>query len=162
MKGLPRERQAQLVSAATYGSVLVLAALGVIGVSEVAEGHGSELVAGVGLATWLAHLFAEVLGDHVARDQPLDRGELRRSAVDGSPILVAPVLPSLALLLGRLDVLALDVARWAAIAVALLQLVAIGTYVGRVGPSRGADWAFAAATGATGVVVVVLVVVLGH
>ena len=62
---IPRERLAELVSAASYGTVLVLAALSVISVSEVAHGHGAELVAGVGVATWLAHLFAEILGGHV-------------------------------------------------------------------------------------------------
>jgi hypothetical protein len=69
-QSMPRERLAEVVSAAGYGSVLVLAALSVIGVSEVALGHGAELVAGVGVATWLAHVFAEILGDHVRHPEP--------------------------------------------------------------------------------------------
>ena len=64
--------------AASYGSVLMLASLAVIGVSDVTEGHGVELVGGVGLATWIAHLFAELLGEHIRHDEPVDRTELAR------------------------------------------------------------------------------------
>jgi hypothetical protein len=160
---LPRGRLAELVSAASYGSVLVLAALGVIGVSEVALGHGAELVAGVGLATWIAHLFAELLGTHVRQVQPLDGHEVKQAMVDGSPILVATVLPATALLLGRLDVLTDSAARLTAIAIALVQLLAIGAFVARVAPvRRAAPWIYAGATAAVGFVVVILTVLLGH
>ena len=43
----------------------MLAALSAIEVTEVGEGHSAELVLGVGLATWIAHLFAELLAEHV-------------------------------------------------------------------------------------------------
>jgi hypothetical protein len=102
---IPRERLAELVSAASYGTVLVLAALSVIGVSDVALGVGSELVAGVGVATFLAHLFAELLANHVRYHQPLRGDEILRDMVDGSPILFSTVLPALMLMLGRFDVL---------------------------------------------------------
>jgi hypothetical protein len=160
---LPRERLAELVSAASYGCVLVLAALGVIGVSQVALGHGAELVAGVGLATWIAHLFAELLGGHVRKLAPLHRHEVMQAMVDGSPILVATVLPAVALLLGRLDVLGDSAARLTAIAVTLVQLLAIGAFVARVAPARRrASWIYAAATAAVGLVVVLITVLLGH
>ena len=77
---IPRQRLAELVSAASYGTVLVLAALSVVGASEVALGHGAELVAGVGMATWLAHLFAEILGQHVEHETPRGRREIARAA----------------------------------------------------------------------------------
>ena len=157
------ERLAELVSAAAYGTVLVLAALSVISVSDVALGHGSELVAGVGMATFLAHLFAELLGDHVRRDEPLSAAETTRALVDGSPILLASVLPAIVLGLGRLDVVSGDTARVLAMAVAVVQLVGIGAYVGRVAPGRSvARWAFTAVTAVAGLAVVVLSVLLGH
>ena len=116
---IPRERLAELVSAAAYGSALVLAALSVIGVSEVSVGHGGELVAGVGVATWIAHLFAEVLGERVRAPQPVGWSKFKRAMADGSPILVASVLPALVLLLGRLDVMSPCAARALAIVVAV-------------------------------------------
>ena len=160
---IPRERLAELVSAASYGTVLVLAALSVIGVSEVALGHGAELIAGVGVATWLAHLFAEILGQHVAHETPRGRNEIAQAAVDGSPILAATVLPAVVLLLGRLDVLSDTTARVAAIVVGVLQLFGIGAIVARVAPTPPAvQWTFAAATAAAGLVIVALSVALGH
>jgi hypothetical protein len=160
---MPSDRLAELVGAASYGSVLVLAALSVIGVSDVALGHGAELVAGVGLATWIAHLFAEVLGGHVHRRLPLRGSDVTRAAVDGSPILGATVLPATALLFGRVDLVSDTAARVAAILVAVLQLLAIGAFVGRVAPARaGTIWTFAITTAGVGIVVVALTVLLGH
>jgi hypothetical protein len=160
---IPRERRAELVSAASYGTVLVLAALSVISVSDVALGHGSELVASVGLATFLAHLFAELLGGHVRHDEPLGAGEVRRAMVDGSPILLASVLPAVVLTLGRLEVVSGDTARVLAMVVGVLQLVAIGAFVGRVAPGRSvARWTFTAVTALAGLLVVILSVGLGH
>jgi hypothetical protein len=163
LDGIPPERLAELVSAASYGTVLVLAALSVIGVSDVALGHGAELVAGVGGATWLAHLFAELLGGHVRHDEPLRSGEVRAAMADGSPILVSTVLPALVLLLGRLDVVGDPTARLVAILVAIVQLVAIGAFVGqRAAAPPAARWVFASATAAVGVTVVAVTVLLGH
>lgn len=160
---MPRERLAELVGAGTYGTVLSLAALSVVGVSDVAAGHGAELVAGVGVATWLAHLFAELLADHVRHDEPLRAANVASAMLDGSPILVATILPAVALLLGRLDVLGDQTARIVAIVVAVLQLLAIGLVVGRLSPSRPeAGWIFAAGAAGAGIVVVALTVVLGH
>jgi hypothetical protein len=160
---MSRERLAELVSAGCYGTVLVLAALGVVGVSDVALGHGSELVASVGVATWLAHIFAELLGGHVRRPEPLHRSEVVRSLADGSPILVASVLPAIVLGFGRLDLVSDTTARIAAIVVAILQLLAIGAFVAQVAPARpAARWTFAAATAGIGLAVVALSVLLGH
>jgi hypothetical protein len=45
----------------------------------------------------------------------------------------------------------------------VVQLVAIGAYVSRLYPARpGRNWSFAVATGAAGLAVVLVVVVLGH
>jgi hypothetical protein len=160
---MPSDRLAELVSAASYGSVLVLAALSVIGVSDVALGHGAELVAGVGLATWIAHLFAELLGGHVHRRSPLRRSDVTHAAVDGSPILGATVLPATVLLFGRVDLVSDTAARVTAILVAVLQLLAIGAFVARVAPARAATiWTFAMTTAGIGIVVVALTVLLGH
>ena len=160
---LPRERLAELVSAACYGTVLVLAALSVIGVSEVALGHGAELVAGVGFATWLAHIFAELLGGHARHPEPLHRSEVVRAVVDGSPILASTVLPAIVLLFGRLDLLSDSSARILAILLAIIQLFGIGALVARVAPAPPAtSWTFAAATASIGIAVVALTVFLGH
>ena len=76
LKNWPLERVAERLSAACYGTVLVLAALPLIDAEEVSSGLGWELVTGVGVATWVAHLFAEVVGDHVRHRAAPDRAEV--------------------------------------------------------------------------------------
>ena len=151
------------MSAACYGTVLVLAALPLIDADEVSSGLGWELVTGVGVATWLAHLYAEVMGDHVRRGAALDRAEITRAMVDGLPILLAAVLPAVMLMLGRLDVLDHRVALWAAVAVAIGQLIGVGVFVGTSVSRRGATvWSYAGVTAVIGLAVVSLKLVLGH
>jgi len=155
---------AERVSAAAYGTVLILAALPFINPDDVADGVGWELVAGVGVATWLAHLFAEVIGDHVRHTAAAhELGEIMRSAVDGLPILVTAVPPATALFLGRLDVLSSRGALWVAVTVAVAQLVALGAYVGSVAGERASDrWVYAGVTALFGLAVVVTKLALGH
>jgi hypothetical protein len=154
---------AERISAASYGTVLVLASLAVIDADEVASGWGWELVTGVGLATWVAHLYAEIVGDHVRDRAAHTSAEVTRAMKDGSPILLAAVPPATMLLLGRLEVLDERVALWLAVGIALLQLVGLGAFVGSmVDPTRSQTWLYAGVTAAFGAVVVILKVVLGH
>jgi hypothetical protein len=159
----PRDRLAERLSAACYGTILVLAALAVIDVDDVSSGLGWELATGVGVATWVAHLYAELVGDHLRHGAALDRAEITRAAADGSPILLAAIPPALMLLLGRLDVLDQDLALWAAVVIAVIQLVGIGAYVGSVVSSRRVNaWTYAAATAAIGIGVATFKLALGH
>jgi hypothetical protein len=163
LRGLPRQRLAERVTAASYGTVLVLASLVVIEPDEVGSGLGWELVTGVGVATWVAHLYAEVVGDHLRHTAALGRQEVTRAMRDGFPILLAAVLPAVMLGLGRLDVLAHRLALWASVAVAVVQLASVGGFVGLV-VSAHSDraWRFAGMTAMFGVTVVAIKVVLGH
>jgi hypothetical protein len=159
----PRHRLAERVSAASYGTVLVVAAVAVVDVESVASGWGWELVTGVGLATWAAHLYAEIVGDHLRHHTALTAAELKRAMADGSPILMAAVLPALVLMLGRLDVLDEAVALWLAVVVGLLQLVGVGAFVGsEVGSGSRTTWSYAGVTGALGLAVVGLKLGLAH
>jgi hypothetical protein len=159
----PRERLAERIEAASYGTVLVLAALAVIDVDHVSSGLGWELISGVGLATWAAHLYAEIVGDHLRHRAAHHPREIRRAMVDGLPIPLAAFLPALMLVLARLDVLDPDVALTLAIAVAFLQLVGLGGLVGYALSARTSmAWRYAAATATCGFVVVTLKVFFGH
>lgn len=158
-----QERLAEQVSAALYGTVLVLAALPLIDVDQVESGAGWGLVSGVGAATWVAHLFAEVVGDGIRHGEVYDRREIRRAMVDGVPILVVALPPALMLLLGRLDVLGGRGALWAALAVGLAQLGAVTAFVGWRASAGGASpWPYVAAMVAIGIVVVLVKLRWGH
>ena len=160
--GEHRDRVAEWVSAASYGTVLTIAALLLVESEDVASGLGWELIVGVGVATWVAHLYAEVLGNHVRNVDALRPHALRRAMTDGLPILLASVLPAVALLLGRLEVVAARQALWMAVIVALLQLVTVGALVGVVSEQDTNSWRYAAVAAVFGVAVVLLLVALGH
>lgn len=158
-----RHRLAERVTAASYGTVLVIAALAVLDADDVAAGLGWELVTGVGASTWVAHLYAEIVGDHLRRTAALDRQELTRAMADGCPILLATLLPAVMLLLGRLDVLDHRLALWASVVVAVLQLIGLGCFVGfAVSAHSSRAWLFAGTTAVIGITVVALKVALGH
>jgi hypothetical protein len=163
VKAWPVERRAELASAAVYGTVLVLATLAVIDADNVSSGLGWEIMAGVGAATWIAHIYAEVVGEHLRRGSTLERHEITQSMVDGLPIILAALAPAVVLLLGRLEVLDAEVAVWMAFAVGFLQLLGVGAVIGAAAQSSGATpWRFAALTGLVGLAVVVLKLFLGH
>lgn len=157
-----RDRVAERVSAATYGTVLIIAALILVEAEDVASGLGWELTVGVGVATWVAHVYARVLGNHVRSVDALQAHQLRRAMADGFPILLASGLPAVALLFGRLDLVAPRQALWIAVILALLQLVAVGAVVGVVSEQPTNSWRYAAIASGFGVAVVLLLVALGH
>jgi hypothetical protein len=157
------ERFAERVSAASYGTILVLSSLPLIKPDDVASGLGWELVTGVGVATWVAHFYAEIVGDHLRHNVAPRREEIVGAMVDGLPILLAAVLPALFLGLGRLDVLDPRAALWAAVVVAIVQLVGVGALAGAaVSDRRRTVWWYAAITAGIGLAVVVLKLALGH
>jgi len=157
-----RDRVAEWVSAASYGTVLIIAALVLVEAEDVASGLGWELVVGVGVATWIAHLYAEILGNHVRSLDVLEAHRLRRAAGDGLPILLASVLPAVALLLGRLETVAARQALWIAVILAVLQLVVVGALVGAISEQYHNSWRYAAVASVFGIAVVLLLVALGH
>ena len=143
--------------------MLVLVALAAIDVDRVKSGLGWGLITGVGVATWIAHLYAEVVGAHLRYGRAVHRQEIVEAMVDGFPIPLAAVPPAAMLLLGRLDVVDPRVALWAAVTVAFVQLVGLGAYVGATVASRSAGaWLYAVATILIGVAVVGFKLVLAH
>ena len=98
-----------------------------------------------------------------AVSRPSTAPRSRRAMVDGLPIPLAAVLPAVMLLLGRVDVLDPRVALWAAVAVAIGQLVGVGAFVGGSVSGRGASvWSYAGVTAVIGIAVVSLKLALGH
>ena len=153
------------MSAAAYGSVLVLAAIALLDAHQVSGGIGWEVVTGVGVATWVAHLYAEIVADHAGAGAPLRATELGRAAVDGLPIIVAAATPAVVLGLGSVGVLDESVALWMAAAVGVAQLFAVGFFVASsmrsLGQLRGM-LSFAALTAAIGVAAVAVKLSIRH
>lgn len=156
-------RLAPFVTAATYGAIVVLGAIVLATPGNVRSGYGLEIVLGAGLATWIAHVFADLVGDQLRHREPLDGADLRRAVVIATPILTAALFPALALVPGRLGWVSAQVALWFAAVVGILQLAAVGGFVAYVHRSREVrSWRFVLAVTAIGIAVVGLKILLGR
>jgi hypothetical protein len=163
LETVPSERLATLVTAATYGAVIVLGAVVLATPRNVESGYGLELVLGAGVATWVAHVFADLVGDQLRQNRPLDGADLRNAMTLGSPILVAALFPSLALIPGRLELVSGQTALWLAAGIGILELVGIGGFVAYVHRSREVHtWRFVLAVALVGVAVVLVKIFLGR
>ncbi|MFZ2174137.1 MAG: hypothetical protein WAW17_08905 [Rhodococcus sp. (in: high G+C Gram-positive bacteria)] len=101
---LSTEHVASRISAYIYGNILVLAAL--IPVTHSHETLGIAVIVGAALSVFLAHVFAESVGQTLRLDHTLTHTERIRELRDAVPILTSAVLPSAILataLLGWLE-----------------------------------------------------------
>ena len=78
------------ISAYIYGNILVLAAL--IPVTKSQETVGIAIVVGAALSTFLAHVFAESVGQTLRLDRTLTRAERHGELRDSLPVLTSAVL----------------------------------------------------------------------
>ncbi|MGK8503461.1 hypothetical protein [Nocardia asiatica] len=88
---LDRRNAASRISAYIYGNVLILAAL--IPVTPSAEDVGILVVLGTALSTFIAHAFAEGVGQSVRQTHALTSQERWADLRDSLPILSSAVLP---------------------------------------------------------------------
>src|SRR3954469_4519853 len=91
---------ARRTTAYVYGNVLVLAALAVVSPADVTTGRGFWLVLGTAVSTYIAHVFAEAMGDQVTHPEPITGRTVLRLARESFPVLTSGVLPAAILLLG--------------------------------------------------------------
>src|SRR6478609_4133725 len=86
------ERVARRISAYIYGNILVLAAL--IPVTKAQETLGIAIVVGAALSTFLAHVFAESVGQTLRLGRSLSGTERVRELRDSVPVLTSAVVPA--------------------------------------------------------------------
>ena len=103
------ERLAERVRAASYGAVLVIAALG----RHERGRRRTRLFRRARVRRGRGHVDRSPLrrsaGTRGDRTEPLRRAELRDVMVDGSPILLATVLPAIVLIIGRGELMSAEV-----------------------------------------------------
>jgi hypothetical protein len=95
-------------------------------------GHIAVLVAVTCIVFWLAHVYADGIGQSVARNERLSFAELKEVARDEASILEAAVPPIIPLLLGALGVFSERTAVWIAFALGFVVLAAQGLVFARV------------------------------
>ena len=95
-------------------------------------GHIAVLLAVTCVVFWLAHVYADGIGQSVARNERLSFAELKEVARDEASILEAAVPPIIPLLLGALGVFSERSAVWIAFALGFVVLAAQGLVFARV------------------------------
>ena len=120
---LTPERATARVSAYVYGNLIALAAVVVVDAHGIRNGHAALVVAGTGVATFVAHIFADIVA-HASVDGRGGRSSnsMRDELRDAVPIFSSASVPSLLLALGWLGWLS---TQWA-------QLLAGGVIVVRI------------------------------
>ncbi|MEE2032223.1 hypothetical protein [Rhodococcus chondri] len=129
---LDNENAASRISAYIYGNILVLAALVPVTTSD--EHVGILVVLGTALSTFVAHVFAEAVGQSVRERSALTRAEKLRELRNSVPILSSAVLPCTILAIGLLGWIE---PRTAQIVAEVAVLVRIGGIVWVIGRLKG-------------------------
>ena len=84
------------------------------------------------IVLWLAHVYAQALGESVTRDRRLTLAELRHVARHEGAIVEAALVPTAVLLLGALGLISAKLATWLALAAGLAVLAILGLLFARV------------------------------
>lgn len=148
---------------AIYGTILVMAVITALSHDDTVK--SAELIAGV-LATtfvfWIAHVYAEVLGQRMEAEG--GRPTLASFAVAARgewPLVEASLLPVLCLLLGVVGIVKTDTAVYIAIGAGVVELFGYGIAAGRkLRLSTGATIAVGMVNGFLGLLVVLLKVLV--
>jgi len=157
---LPADDAARRVSAWIYGTVLALAALALVSPEASDEAGGAGLLIGIGLGTFLAHLFADYIGEEVRERRRLTAGERREILRDLLPVLTGMVPPAVFLAIGVLPSVSGPWMLALAFTVTLLRLPLIAMIVA-ARTNRHPLWSLFVVCG-VGILVVVIKVLVSH
>jgi hypothetical protein len=128
-----RSVRADRLSGFIYGTIVVLSVI-VAGARTYPRepGHAAVVVTVTCLVFWLAHVYAQSLGESVVHQKRPSLPELRHVARQEWSIVEAAVPPVGALLLGATGILSAHTAFWLAMALGLAVLVAQGVVFARI------------------------------
>ncbi len=129
---LARERAAARTTAYVYGNIILFATVIPLTAADLHHHHAALLVLGVAASTYLAHVFADIIGHQVKSGTPLDRPGRRRELRDALPIVSSAWVPALLLFLGGLGWLPERGAVLAAEGYLLLRMALVGLVVERL------------------------------
>jgi hypothetical protein len=148
-------RRAERLSHALYGLIIVTATLVAerSHVTEVSDALG--LLLGTALVLLLAHTYSAVMAERAIEGHSLGSVGRRMVVEDNVPVLIAIVAPAVFFVLAGVDVMSLQTAYTASIALSLVGLFGLGLYEGRsASMGRGPSLLSGTAAGAIGLIVV--------
>ena len=159
-----RSIHAERLSGFIYGTIVVLSVIVASARAFPHEpGHAAALVTVTCVVFWLAHVYAQSLGESVVHQKHPSLPELKHVARQEWSIVEAAVPPVAALLVGATGILSAHTAFWLAFALGLAVLVAQGVVFARIerlGPL--ATFVVVAANLGLGLVLVALKLLVTH
>ena len=151
------------ISAAVYGTVLAMASIAAGAFAHVGPRELIGIVATTSFVIWLAHVYAETLGESIERAHRIDWDEFTSLATRELPILGAAAAPISVLLLGALGIVEESTDIWLAFGLGFVALAAQGRRYARVeGLGAARTTVVIALNLALGGIVVVLKVLVSH
>ncbi|GIF21536.1 hypothetical protein BJ973_005019 [Actinoplanes tereljensis] len=130
------EQAAARISAYLYGNIITFAALLPLAKSDIEHGHSIQLLLGVAVTTFLAHVFAEIVGHHARAGQAMTRAEIWHELRDSRPIATSALIPALLLAAAAADWLSPDAALFCSEGYLLVRLALVGFLVERLRSDR--------------------------
>lgn len=131
---------ASRISAYVYGNILILAALIPITTPEEHTFQALAIVVGTGVSTFVAHAFAEGVGQTVRTGSHLSQAQRLEQLRDSVPILSATVLPAGLLAIGWWGLLDPAIGQIAAEVIIIGRIASTNFVIGRLRgekPNRG-------------------------
>ena len=110
------------IAGTVYGTVVVMATLTAAYAGEKDPWKLAGIVASTALVLWIAHLYSHVLSESLGENRRLRGDELRGIVRRELGVLLAAVLPVLALVLGAAGLWGESTAVWLALGVGLVTL----------------------------------------
>ncbi|MGI4894388.1 MAG: hypothetical protein ACRYF3_04660 [Janthinobacterium lividum] len=154
------------ISAYVYGNITVLGAVIAATPHTVEDGHALIAVGATALATFVAHILADVVSERVRPDHVERKAssEVREELRDATPIASAAALPVLLMLLGTLDLVSAQVAEILATFAVVVRLAGVGLVTERLSGRPRSATAFwgGIVLAAVSTVIAVLKAVLTH
>ena len=155
---------ASRISAYVYGNILVLAALIPLSFHEEHTFQGVAIVLGTAISTFIAHAFAEAVGQTVRTGNHLSRAEQMAELRNSVPVLSAAILPATLLLIGWWGLLDPQLGQLLAEITVIARIASTNYVVGRLRgekPTRG-TFLGSIALAAAATVIVAIKIVLTH
>lgn len=119
-------------SKAIYGTILATAVtVALSGNRALGAGVLMAAVGGSAIIFWLTHAYADLMGERAGNHDPSSWRSPRTVLVDEWPMVESALPPIVVLALGALHVLSRDAAVWAALVVAVAELMLWGYVAGR-------------------------------
>lgn len=161
---LDKSNAASRISAYVYGNILVLAAMIPLTSSDERTLQGVAIVLGTAISTFIAHAFAESVGETVRTGTHLSRPEMLAQLRDSVPVLSAAVLPAALLAVGWWGIIDPTICQIVAEVTIIARIASTNFVVGRLRgekPNRGTLYG-SIALSVTAIAIVAIKVVLTH